>query len=134
MHMLGLAGMPRRIPDFPDPPSAPGGGAPNAPGAPGAPSAPGNSAAGAKCETIRAKVRNLLGINADAIVCLDGLLKVITSGPVGGLLSGILGGNGNGSGNTSNQQEVCETIKAHANALGIEADAVVCLPDIKIQL
>ncbi|KAK9763349.1 hypothetical protein K7432_010048 [Basidiobolus ranarum] len=138
------------IPNGPNTPKSPGAPAGDAErlqnGTPGAPSSLGNlnnpanqggdssSTNSGRCEDIAVKVRQLLGINADAVVCLDGLIRVDTrdrsNTGLGGLLPGVLNSGDDGK----RRREICETIKVHANILGITVDAVICLPEIMIRV
>ncbi|ORX94181.1 hypothetical protein K493DRAFT_374142 [Basidiobolus meristosporus CBS 931.73] len=92
-----------------------------------------------RCEDIAVKVRQLLGIDADAVVCLGNLIKVDLNVHGGDnspkrLIGGVINDVSLGKDVEGRRREYCETIKAHANILGIKVDAVVCLPDILIHL
>ncbi|ORX94184.1 hypothetical protein K493DRAFT_352701 [Basidiobolus meristosporus CBS 931.73] len=92
-----------------------------------------------RCEDIAVKVRQLLGIDADAVVCLGNLIKVDLNVHGGDnspkrLIGGVIDNVSLGKDVEGRRREYCETIKAHANILGIKVDAVVCLPDILIHL
>ncbi|KAK9759368.1 hypothetical protein K7432_017755, partial [Basidiobolus ranarum] len=87
-----------------------------------------------RCEDIAVKVRQLLGMNVEAVVCIDRLIRVDThdrsSNGLGGILPGVLN-DGDGE---KHRREICEAIKAHANILGITVDAVTCLPEVVIRV
>ncbi|ORX94182.1 hypothetical protein K493DRAFT_302194 [Basidiobolus meristosporus CBS 931.73] len=92
-----------------------------------------------RCEDIAVKVRQLLGIDADAVVCLGNLIKVDLNVHGGDnspkrLIGGVIDNVSLGKDVEGRRKEYCETIKAHASILGIKVDAVVCLPDILIHL
>ncbi|KAK9659759.1 hypothetical protein K7432_018555, partial [Basidiobolus ranarum] len=87
-----------------------------------------------RCEDIAIKVRQLLRINVDAVVCLDRLIRVDIHGRPNSGLGGLLPGVLNSGGDESHRREICETIKANASILGITVDAVICLPEIIIRV
>ncbi|KAK9685840.1 hypothetical protein K7432_015346 [Basidiobolus ranarum] len=115
-------------------------------GTPGAPSPPGNlsnplnrggessDTHSGHCKDIAVKVRQLLGINADAVVCLDRLIRVDTHDDSSSSLDDLLPGVLTGGNHLKQRRTNCEVIKAHADILGIKVDAIICLPEIVIRL